>query len=359
MKDFLSDYGLWIIIASAPWVVLFTSALCKPQRFRNSFLLLGAILVTLIAAGSAMGDYGGYFLLGVFLVAAAVLFTVPVLLIVNGFITIKKEGRSLSHLLSLFLGIFVGAGEIAVVYTVLKIGGFGDFRFLDSVLFFIGMSIFYICFVILAFVAYVIFIQIMPHRMRFDYIIIHGAGLINGNRISKLFAARIDKAIEVYNKCNVKPVIIPSGGKGDDELISEADAMRQYLIEHGIPNEKILPETSSTTTMENLSFSKDLILSRTHIEPDIKRGIPLIRRSGSGPRVALVSSNYHIYRCLSYASEIGMECVGIGAKVAPYYWVGAVIREFAAVFRGKKHMLILLLGYLLLILIPSLLLLFN
>ena len=80
-----------------------------------------------------------------------------------------------------------------------------------------------------------IFIQFMPHIREFDFLIIHGAGLLKGDKVSKLLANRIDKAIKVYNKSKRKPVIIPSGGQGGDETISEAEAMKQYLLKHGIP----------------------------------------------------------------------------------------------------------------------------
>ena len=72
------------------------------------------------------------------------------------------------------------------------------------------------------------------------------------HKVSKLLANRIDKAIKIYNKSKRKPVIIPSGGQGGDETISEAEAMKQYLLEHGIPEEHIILEDKSKNTMENL-----------------------------------------------------------------------------------------------------------
>lgn len=62
-----------------------------------------------------------------------------------------------------------------------------------------------------------------------------------------------------------------------------------------------------------------------------------------------MSSNYHIYRCLTYARSIGLPCVGIGARVAPYFWPTALIREFAAVCKQPRFLLLSLLGYVLLV----------
>lgn len=79
-------------------------------------------------------------------------------------------------------------------------------------------------------------IQIMPRRMNFDYVIIHGRGLAGGERLTKLLSNRADKAIEVYDKCQRKPVIIPNGGLGDDEKVSEAQAMKTTCLSTAFPN---------------------------------------------------------------------------------------------------------------------------
>ena len=173
-------------------------------------------------------------------------------------------------------------------------------------------------------------IQIMPRRMNFDYVIIHGRGLAGGERLTKLLSNRVDKAIEVYEKCQRKPVIIPSGGRGDDEKISEAQAMKNYLLEHGIPESSIVLEDQSATTRENLLNSKAII--------DAREG---------RKKTALVSSNYHVYRCLRIACEAGFACTGIGADVALYYWPSALIREFVAVFLERKFLAWTLVGYVL------------
>lgn len=54
-------------------------------------------------------------------------------------------------------------------------------------------------------------------------------------------------------------MFVPSGGQGSDEIISEGEAMKRYLLEQGIPEDQIMPETKSTNTLENMKFSKELI----------------------------------------------------------------------------------------------------
>jgi uncharacterized SAM-binding protein YcdF (DUF218 family) len=114
----------------------------------------------------------------------------------------------------------------------------------------------------------------------------------------------------------------------------EAAAMAAYLREKGIPEDRIIMEDRSATTMENLQFSKKII--------DERKG---------GRYTALVTSNYHVYRALRYCRKIGLECTGIGSRVAMYYWPSALIREYIAVHAERKHLLTFLAGWILVLLL--------
>lgn len=100
--------------------------------------------------------------------------------------------------------------------------------------------------------------------------------------------------------------------------------MSNYLMNScGVPAEAIIMEDRSTTTMENLRYSKG-ILDDLH-------------RAGRGPqeyRVALVTSDYHVFRASEYASKVGLKADGVGSHTKGYYWPTAFIREFAAVTRS-------------------------
>ena len=203
---------------------------------------------------------------------------------------------------------------------------------MNTWLLFIGISVFYFSLLMLLFVLYMIYFQFMLHRHDFEYIIIHGCGLLEGDKVSKLLSNRIDKAIKVFHKGKDQAMILCSGGKGGNETISEAEAIANYLKENGIPEDHILLEDRSTTTEENLRYSYDII-----------------RQRGGSKRIALVSSNYHIYRCVLLAHQLDIPCTGIGARTAFYYWPSAVIREFVAVYSDRKHLFMIVLGYLLVI----------
>ncbi|MGI6003757.1 MAG: YdcF family protein [Lachnospiraceae bacterium] len=312
------------------------------SRYRNIILLdLAAVSLAglLIAAAGQAGE-------AVMLVLAAVLFLLflifPFFLIYNGFVMMKREGHGLANLLSLLLGVLLLAGELAGFLFL--IGAYLQsetlVRFLDSmspVIIFIIVTAGYVSFVFLSFMFYCIFLQWIPHTRDFDYVIIHGAGLKPDGTVTKLLADRCDKAIEVYRKDPTPPVLVPSGGQGADEAVSEAQAMTAYLTSQGIPGEKILQEDRSTTTLENIRYSRDLIKAQP-----------------GRHKTALVTSNYHVYRAMRYARRVGLDAVGIGAHVAFYYWPSALIRECIAVHSEKKHLIIFLAGYLVL-LVPALL----
>ena len=314
----------------AVWAVTILCILLWPQRYFNSLLLMASLLVTMLFVSGFFGENGGSFLLICFLLVMLALFLVPVLLIINGIHLIRREALSPAHLLSLALGLVIGVGEIAAVAYVLGTAYSLHWETLNLWLLALTLTVFYFSFLVLSFVAYSVFIQILPHRMDFDYVIIHGCGLSGGERMTRLLSDRVDKALEVYRKCRRKPILIPSGGQGPDEKISEARAMTDYLLAQGVPAEHILPEDRSETTRDNLLNSRDLILER----PGRKK-------------TALVSSNYHLYRCLRLAREMGFRCTGIGAKVALYYWPSALIREFIAIFVKPGFLLWALGGWLL------------
>ena len=314
----------------AVWAVTILCILLWPQRYFNSLLLMASLLVTMLFVSGFFGENGGSFLMICFLLVMLALFLVPVLLIINGIQLIRREVLSPAHLLSLVLGLVIGVGEIAAVAYVLGTAYSLHWETLNLWLLALTLTVFYFSFLVLSFVVYSVFIQILPHRMDFDYVIIHGCGLSGGERMTRLLSDRVDKALEIYRRCSRKPILIPSGGQGPDEKISEARAMTDYLLARGVPAEHILPEDRSETTRDNLLNSRDLILER----PGRKK-------------TALVSSNYHVYRCLRLAREIGFRCTGIGAKVALYYWPSALIREFIAVFVTRRFLLWALAGWLL------------
>ena len=319
------------------WSVLIISFTKDRSRYRNCVFLFLALLCTAGALAALGEQLEKGTITTLILITGVVLLLVPAFLVCNGIVMYKREGHSLSNMLSLIFGLIIGAGEIATLYILLTGTRTEMAHRFETVNVFsqvISLSVIYISVSFLIFMAYSVFLMLIPRRRDFDYVIIHGSGLINGNKVPKLLADRIDKAIEVYRKDPTPPVLIPAGGRGEDELLPEAAAMAAYLREKGIPDDRIILEDRSTTTFENLKYSKEIL--------DGLEGRKY---------TALVTSNYHVYRALRYCRKIGLECTGIGSRVAMYYWPSALIREYIAVHAERKHLLTFLAGWALVLLL--------
>ena len=305
------------VLAIIFWALLIITFMRDRRRYRNCYFLFFAVLFTIAALSYVAEELESSFALIEFLVLFLALLITPFFLVCNGVLMFRREGHSLSNLLSFVLGLVVLVGELATFVAVLmpemfvavvmpemagpNWTGTGYLYDLSLVSMFISVSVIYLSVSFVIFMLYCIFLQIIPRRRDFDYVIIHGAGLLNGGRISKLLSQRLDKAIDIYRKDPTPPILIPSGGKGSDEVISEAEAMKQYLIEKGIPADMIIKEDRSATTFENLTNSKAII--------DAREGRKY---------TVLVTSNYHVYRALRYCRRIGLMATGVGSKVAFY-----------------------------------------
>ncbi len=147
-----------------------------------------------------------------------------------------------------------------------------------------------------------------------DYLIVLGAK-VNGTQPSGALRNRIDMASEYMHK-NPETLVIASGGQGPDEGISEAECIRRGLVQRGIDESRILMEDKSTSTLENLTFSLNLLGDET-------------------PTIGLVTNNFHVYRSMKIAEtfetyEFFAVPVATSALSLPHY----MLREFCATVVG-------------------------
>lgn len=173
-----------------------------------------------------------------------------------------------------------------------------------------------------------------------DYVIILGAQ-VRGDTVSKTLEHRLDKAYE-YAKVHPNTIFILSGGQGAGENISEAQAMYDYLKKRGVPDYQMIKEEQSTSTYENLVYSKCLIDEREKNRRDWIKN--LMSRSGylvppdeeTTIRVGIVTSNFHVLRAKGIAKKIGIQNVsGIAAKSDPVLFIHFCVRECFAILKDK------------------------
>lgn len=142
------------------------------------------------------------------------------------------------------------------------------------------------------------------------YLVVLGAA-VHGSQPSLSLQHRLEGALDYLN-AYPSSVAVVSGGQGAGENISEAQCMHDWLVQRGIPEERIRMESRSTSTRENLQFSWEII-----------RG-----EGGRPDDIAVLSSNYHLYRAKSIARSIGLETAGVcGNYGYPVYTLGMFIRE--------------------------------
>lgn len=149
-------------------------------------------------------------------------------------------------------------------------------------------------------------------------VLVLGAGL-RGDRPSRILRERLDAAY-AYLIAHPEAACVLSGGQGPDEWCTEAAAMKAYLLEKGIDESRLYLEERSTSTAENLAFSRELM-----------------EREGLSLSVALVTQEFHQCRAQAFAKKQGFTQVGaITAhtqwELFPSYW----IRDFA----GLCHMVV-------------------
>ena len=160
-----------------------------------------------------------------------------------------------------------------------------------------------------------------------DAAVVLGAALWN-ERPSPALRERLNHALALFNDNKVDKIIV-SGGKGDPNLrLSEAEGMRNYLMEQGVPEQDIIMEQHATNTYENLLLTKKLI-EKYQIDD-----------------VIFVSHSYHAYRTdkiahfLNYSSY---QVSGIDSQVLnkPYHYT----REVLAYSKWVLNSLTLRLGF--------------
>ena len=123
-----------------------------------------------------------------------------------------------------------------------------------------------------------------------DAIVVLGAAEYAG-RPSPVFRARLDHALNLYHH-GIAPLVITTGGQGDDPRFSEGGVGRKYLMEHGVPDEAIIAETQSDNTDEST-----------------ERVATIMQKNGMKSCV-LVSDGYHLYRAKRMLGRYGLQAYG-------------------------------------------------
>ncbi|MGE7911467.1 YdcF family protein [Lysinibacillus xylanilyticus] len=145
------------------------------------------------------------------------------------------------------------------------------------------------------------------------YIIVLGAKVKPGGIPSLSLKNRLEEAVKYLNKYPHVKVIV-SGGQGADEEQTEASVMFKYLQDKGIDTNRILVEEQSTSTYENLLFSKELLPKGTK-------------------KITILSNDFHLKRAKYLAESLGFEVDVVAAKTPKSVEIQLKLRERAALLK--------------------------
>lgn len=214
----------------------------------------------------------------------------------------------------------------------------------------------------------------IPPRRNWSYVVVLGAALRQGRIPSPLLRSRLEvgrlwwqlpcgtpwrqaRRLTAIASASVMPkapaIEIPAGGdeaargrrfvvcggQGPDELVSEAQAMRTFLVEKGVPASCILLEDLSRTTQENLVNAKRVIDeaergSQNEQMPTADRALSDAAGAGRAPCL-VVTNDFHALRTWLWARRAHLDIAGvIGKPTRFYYLVGSLPRDYLALLKG-------------------------
>lgn len=307
-------------------VIFLLLYITEKRRFFNAVVLgfLGLYMLSTIISHyplllpneqGIMSKMGIVIILGSF---PSIMFILSIATFFNSKVLLEKEGRKVRNLLLAVFGLVFFIMMIWYVFVI-----FTNIEHeIWHILFFYAFLIFgYTMFLYTSVMAYATIYLFTPIFYEPNYIIALGSGLI-GDKVPPLLASRLDEAVKQYKKYGERPYIIVSGGQGSDEKVSEAYAMKKYVVDvHQIPTQKILMEDQSTNTEQNLAFSKE-IMDR--------------HAQGKKYRSLFVTNNFHVFRASIYAKKARLDAQGVGSKTALYYLPNAFTREFIGLLEMYK-----------------------
>lgn len=179
----------------------------------------------------------------------------------------------------------------------------------------LGIYIFFIIYIFFM----LIFISVLYKNVKYEneygakqseYIVVLGSGLKNGTDLSIEGEKRMSKALE-YSKKYPHLKIFLTGGQGIDEKYPESLVMEKYLLEKGVPKDKILIETKSKSTNENIKFFLEK-LSDDNITPK---------------NILIVTSDFHMPRARIIAEHYGLNVHSLCSSTRRISFLTNIIRE--------------------------------
>ncbi|MBR7010850.1 MAG: YdcF family protein [Oscillospiraceae bacterium] len=309
-------FGLFTLFIAMAYVALY---------FQVRELPVESILVNVL--GSLLGSAKGY-----------MIYTFPFLLLfsaalaVSNLSLIRHEGFRPVNLLGILLALVLVGGQVLLFVRDYSVSGSQQEVMLHDLLsnLLAAIYLYFECMMLGTMVADGVTARYEPEKDK-DYLIVLGCAIRRDGTPTPLLRGRLERALRFARAQEAQtgraPIFVLSGGQGADETVSEAECMRRWLAEQGVPAERMLLEDRSTDTAENMAFSKELIFAR---DPQA--------------RVAFSTNKFHVFRSGIKARRVKLRAVGMGCKSKWYFWPNAAVREFIGLLtqhKGKQLLILL------------------
>lgn len=133
------------------------------------------------------------------------------------------------------------------------------------------------------------------YQQETDAVVVLGASVFADGTPSDILADRLEVAADLYKAGAAREVIV--SGDNTDAHYNESEAMRDYLVDLGVPEEKIIVDRLGTDTYASMYRAK---------------------YAYGCNRIIVVTQAYHLYRALMIAQGLGMEAGGVPADKGDY-----------------------------------------
>ena len=144
-----------------------------------------------------------------------------------------------------------------------------------------------------------------------DCILVLGCFVKDDGRPSDMLFDRLTRGVELYD-LGAAPKLLMSGDHGREEY-DEVAAMKQFAIDKGIPSEDVFMDHAGFSTYESIYRAKEIF---------------------QADKILIVTQEYHLYRALYIANQLGVEAYGVSSDYHTY--VGQFMRDFREMLARVK-----------------------
>ncbi len=159
-----------------------------------------------------------------------------------------------------------------------------------------------------------------------DYIVILSGAVQEDGTLTPLLQRRVDSALafaqKQYEKTGRHAVFVSTGGRGKHDATAPSAAVQRYLTAHGVPAARMIAESRSSSTFQNLLYAGEIIE----------------KYGGKNRHIAFATSDYHMLRSYVLAARVPLYAVqGIASKTKWVYYPNSILREMLGLMAQDMH----------------------